>query len=76
MGSGACKAGGHPDFVEVDGEVDEDPVFEFEDRFAAASIEFVLAYCVGDILTGELVFEFEGDHWYAVYEEDDIDTVF
>lgn len=56
--------------------MDEDPVFEFEDRFAAASIEFVLAYCVGDILTGELVFEFEGDHGYAVYEEDDVDTVF
>lgn len=56
--------------------MDEDPVFEFEDGVTAASVEGVLADRVVDVLTGELVFEFEGDEGYAVYEEDDVDTVF
>jgi len=56
--------------------VDEDPVFECEDGVAAASVELVLADGVRDVLSGELVFEFEGDYGYAVYEEDDVYAVF
>lgn len=56
--------------------MDEDPGFELEDGVAAASVEFVLADGVGDVLTGELVFEFEGDYGYAVYEENDVYAVF
>lgn len=38
--------------------MDEDSGFECEDGVAAASVEFVLADRVGDVLPGELVFEF------------------
>ena len=66
-GGGSGKAGGHPDKLGIDGEVGEGAAFEFKDGFAGISIVAILSFGVFGGLSGEGIFEFEGEVDDAVF---------
>lgn len=74
-GGGTLQGGGHVGVVEIDGEIDEETVVEFETEFAGIAVVFELLHRVGNVLPFELVFEFEGDDRDAVDGQDHIDGV-
>lgn len=72
-GGGSGKAGGHPDKLGIDGEVGEGAAFEFKEGFAGISIVAILSFGVFGGLSGEGIFEFEGDDRDAVEAEGEVD---
>ena len=56
--SAPAKAGGHIDFIDIDGEMNQRALLEGENPFARVAIRAVLVFGVLDGLGSELVLQF------------------
>ena len=73
VGCVSGEAGGHPDGFGVEGEVGEGATFEFKDGFAGISIAAILCFCIFGSLSGEGIFEFEGNEGNSVETQSKVD---